>query len=449
MATSKFPATLFLKLKSPVQFLCFPFPSFYTALFSFSGFLLFLLLLLRHPQPPPILLLNRPCTVAAPSADPAPPPFSSPPPPPPPPPEHAEDSFKKGNTTTTTTKKHCDLFDGRWVRDEGSPSYPPGSCRFVDVAFDCFGNGRKDLNYTKMRWKPNGCTLPRLRGEKMLKLLRGKRLAFVGDSLNRNMWESLLCILTNSLDERRRSRVFEVSGRSEFRSDTAYAVRFADYNCSIEFFRAPFLVRESSSPGAGGNSTETLRLDLMEAAAEAYADADVLVFNSGHWWTHTKTSKGENFYQEGDHVFPKLSAEEAYRRALKTWANWVRTRIDPSRTRVFFRGYSWSHFNGGQWNSGGNCDGETEPIVDEKHLARYLKLTEVLESEIAEMNAPLLYLNITRMTDYRKDAHPSVYRSPEAARKPGEAQDCSHWCLPGVPDAWNELLYAMLLRSSE
>jgi hypothetical protein len=22
--------------------------------------------------------------------------------------------------------------------------------------------------------------------------------------------------------------------------------------------------------------------------------------------------------------------------------------------------------------------------------------------------------------------------------------DCSHWCLPGVPDSWNELLYAQI-----
>lgn len=108
--------------------------------------------------------------------------------------------------------------------------------------------------------------------------------------------------------------------------------------------------------------------------------------------------------------------------------------------------HACSFCSGGQWNSGGNCDGETEPITEDKHLAKYLKLTGILESVIGEMTTPVLYLNITRMTDYRKDAHPSVYRVPAGKRKPGEFQDCSHWCLPGVPDAWNELLYAMLLR---
>ncbi|WOL02978.1 protein trichome birefringence-like 1 [Canna indica] len=208
----------------------------------------------------------------------------------------------------------CDIFDGRWEYDESSPMYPPGSCPLVEEAFDCFGNGRPDLRYTKLRWKPKDCDIPR-----------------------------------------------------------------------------------------------------------------------------------ENFYQEGEHVFPRLSAEEAFGKALRTWATWVQTHINRNRTQVFFRGYSWSHFDGGQWNSGGNCHNETEPITDEKHLTEYLKLTEILESvmrEMAQVTSVIRYLNITRMTDYRKDAHPSLFRQKNATM---QFQDCSHWCLPGVPDAWNQLLFAMLL----
>jgi len=64
----------------------------------------------------------------------------------------------------------------------------------------------------------------RLNGRDMLKLLRGKRLVFVGDSLNRNMWESLVCILRNSVEDK--TRVFEASGRYEFRSEGSYSFIF-------------------------------------------------------------------------------------------------------------------------------------------------------------------------------------------------------------------------------
>ncbi|XP_008791066.2 protein trichome birefringence-like 4 [Phoenix dactylifera] len=341
----------------------------------------------------------------------------------------------------------CDLFDGRWVADDLSPNYSPGTCPFIDNAFDCFGNGRADLNYMKLRWQPKGCRIPRLEGKRMLELLRGKRLVFAGDSLNRNMWESLVCILRNSLRDKR--RVFEIAGRTEFRTNNSYAVRFIDYNCSIEFFRSPFLVQPWARVDAKGRRRETLRLDLIEESSSKFEDADVIVFNSGHWWTHEKTSKGKNYYEEDGHVYPQLRAAEAYGKAMRTWARWIDTHIDSKRTRVFFRGYSSSHFSGGRrWSSGGTCDGETLPITNDKHLAKYPALMQILGSVIKEMRTPVLYLNITRMTDYRKDAHPSVYRQPAAQRKPGAVQDCSHWCLPGVPDAWNELLYAMLLRGS-
>ena len=106
-------------------------------------------------------------------------------------------------------------------------------------------------------------------------------------------------------------------------------------------------------------------------------------------------------------------------------------------------------FSGGQWNSGGACDRETEPIKNEKYLSPYPSKMSVLESVIKGMKTPVSYLNITRMTDYRKDAHPSVYRkqnlTEEERKNPLSFQDCSHWCLPGVPDAWNELLYAQLI----
>jgi hypothetical protein len=58
----------------------------------------------------------------------------------------------------------------------------------------------------------------------------------------------------------------------------------------------------------------------------------------------------------------------------------------------------------------------------------------------------LRVMNVTLMTAQRRDGHPAVYNVDPSARVPvGQRADCSHWCLPGVPDTWNELLYAMIL----
>lgn len=55
-------------------------------------------------------------------------------------------------------------------------------------------------------------------------------------------------------------------------------------------------------------------------------------------------------------------------------------------------------------------------------------------------------LNITAMAAQRKDGHPSLYYLGSLGPAPLHRQDCSHWCLPGVPDTWNELFYALLMK---
>lgn len=56
----------------------------------------------------------------------------------------------------------CDVFDGDWVWDETYPLYQSRDCRFMDDGFRCSENGRPDLLYTKWRWQPKDCNLPRL-----------------------------------------------------------------------------------------------------------------------------------------------------------------------------------------------------------------------------------------------------------------------------------------------
>ncbi|XP_010557950.1 PREDICTED: protein trichome birefringence-like [Tarenaya hassleriana] len=343
--------------------------------------------------------------------------------------------------------KNCDFFDGEWVKDESYPLYKPGSCNLIDEQFNCILNGRPDKDFQKLRWKPKKCDLPRLNGSHLLEMIRGRRLVFVGDSLNRNMWESLVCILRGSVKDQ--SNVFEANGRHHFRGEADYSFVFRDYNCTVEFYVSPFLVQEWEVVDKNGTKKETLRLDLVGRSSDQYKGADIIVFNTGHWWTHEKTSKGEDYYQEGSHVYDELNVLEAFRKALTTWSRWVDKNVNPNKSLVFFRGYSASHFSGGQWNSGGACDSETEPIKNQTYLTPYPPKMQVLERVLKGMKTSVTYLNITRMSDYRKDGHPSIYRkqklSEEERRSPLRYQDCSHWCLPGVPDSWNEILYAELL----
>ncbi|KAG2389802.1 Protein trichome birefringence-like 36 [Vigna angularis] len=56
-------------------------------------------------------------------------------------------------------------------------------------------NSRPDSDYQKWKWKPTGCTLPRFDALRFLGRMRRKRIMLMGDSMMRNQWESLVCLV--------------------------------------------------------------------------------------------------------------------------------------------------------------------------------------------------------------------------------------------------------------
>lgn len=137
----------------------------------------------------------------------------------------------------------------------------------------------------------------------------------------------------------------------------------------------------------------------------------------------------------------------AYERAMSTWAKWIDRHINPTDTTVFFRSISPEH-------KGKNfCFNITQPTFDMSYKSTFPKrISEIAQRTIDTMKIPVTYLNITSLSGYRRDAHPMVYTvkqgkllTEEQRKKPEIYADCSHWCLPGLPDTWNRLIYASMV----
>lgn len=104
----------------------------------------------------------------------------------------------------------------------------------------------------------------------------------------------------------------------------------------------------------------------------------------------------------------------------------------------------------GNWKNGGSCHLETDPIFGEalaqKTSQAQLWILKALDELLSKNPTSIDILNVTRMAEYRKDGHSSRYYLGPGKLAPLIRQDCSHWCLPGVPDSWNEILYGLFMQ---
>lgn len=94
---------------------------------------------------------------------------------------------------------------------------------------------------------------------------------------------------------------------------------------------------------------------------------------------------------------------------------------------------------GKEWNQPKKtCSGQLEPLTGSTYPAGLPPPCNILNNVLKSMQTQVYLLDITLLSQLRKDAHPSSYSGDHAGN------DCSHWCLPGLPDTWNQLLYAAL-----
>lgn len=353
----------------------------------------------------------------------------------------------------------CDLYQGSWFYDSLGPLYTNNTCPVLTQMQNCQGNGRPDKEYENWRWKPSQCDLPRFDAKKFLELMRGKTIAFIGDSVARNQMESMLCLLWQV--EAPKNRGNKKMQRYFFRSTSTMVVRIW----------SSWLVHQTSeSIDFAPKGVVKLHLDAPdEHFMEFIPNFDVIVLSSGHWFAKQSVYVLNNEIVGGQLWWPdrsrpmKINNVEAFGISVETILTSIATH--PNFTGLtILRTYSPDHYEGGAWNTGGSCTGKEKPLAPGELVEN--GFTEIMHKKQitgfdrainkATNKSKLKLMDITESFGYRHDGHPGPYRNPDPNKltkrgphgKP-PPQDCLHWCMPGPVDTWNELVLEIIRRDFE
>ncbi|RWV84917.1 hypothetical protein GW17_00053336 [Ensete ventricosum] len=289
----------------------------------------------------------------------------------------AADAAEEGKVA----EKKCDIFDGRWVYDrQRYPLYRSHWCPFLSDQVSCQRNGRPDSDYEHWRWQPSGCDLP------WSVLLMPSIVSFFDCSCLANGGlvaddyehehvgvAGLHPLLVGAAEARLRQvaqlrlqglpspvraartptqcvdahNCFAISVETRCHIEAvetdlgilSFVFSVKDYDCSVEFFWSPFLVELKERE----DHAKVLRVDQLPGSANRWLGADVMVFNTGHWWTHRGKMRAWNYIERREQLTEEMEPNEAFNRALRTWARWVDHSVDHTKTTVFFRSVSPEH----------------------------------------------------------------------------------------------------------
>lgn len=349
------------------------------------------------------------------------------------------------NSRTHVTKQACNYAKGKWLIDDSRPLYSGFGCKqWLSGMWACRLTQRTDFEYEKLRWWPNNCPMEEFTGSKFLERMKHKTIAFVGDSLGRQQFQSLMCMVTGGeempevLDVGKKYGLVKAKG--SIRPD-GWAYRFPSTNTTILYYWSASLSDLEPIDITNPLTDYAMHLDRPPAFLRRFLPQfDVLVLNTGHHWNRGKFRANRWVMHVGG--VPNIDRKIADIGGAKNFTiysivHWVDSQLlKYPGLKAFYRTISPRHFFNGDWNTGGTCDNTTPS--EGKEVSQDESSDSVAAGAVKGTNVTLL--DITALSQLRDEGHLSRY----TIRATPGMQDCLHWCLPGVPDTWNEILVSQI-----
>lgn len=314
--------------------------------------------------------------------------------------EKTEDA-KNEDQQTALCQIGQEYTKGKWIFDESVTSYPyvngeddyEWSPRCTEIEQEYNVNGIVP-SFLKYRWDPDSCNLARFDRDNFCKLLDGKKIGIIGDSMQQQLAHSFIGLQLGTI------------AKQGYLVPPSYSTLYVPLCPRTQYDVTLLFLRHNKFEG-----TEEDRSALSGLARSS----DYLIMN---WGVH---------YQPWPQM---VNATQNFIEVLEH--DWKLPQKKPER--LFWRSTVVAH---------ADCANATGP-VDMPHALHgnpFYNTDEIMlqSQQIVEPMlrlSPLLnvtFLNIGEFTLMRPDGHRVVgHRGNE---------DCLHYCEPGPTDSWVELFY--------
>jgi hypothetical protein len=283
--------------------------------------------------------------------------------------------------------------------------------------------------------------------------MTNRSMTFAGDSIARNQFQSLLCLISqvempdhtyNAPDDR----------------DNVYV--FRTYNFTIAIYWSPYLVQAINKDITWKNSTQAvahIEVDKLDPAwVDRISGVDILQLSTGQWWfkrglfLEGGEALGGHICDGWEGCDKEIGFAGPYRKAIHTLLH-DSLSIPGFNGTTVLRTFAPDHFEGGSWDNGGKCV-RTEPggvpissLTNWMYEIQMEEFQNVTGTLSALEKDRIKVLDITNLAQIRADGHPDSFMKFQPYSKEFKEKvqkDCLHWCLPGPIDTWNDLLVESL-----
>ncbi|CAI7861233.1 unnamed protein product [Closterium sp. NIES-54] len=270
-----------------------------------------------------------------------------------------------------------------------------------------------------------------------LERMRNKVFLVVGDSLSMNFFSALQCLIETATPTKSRDGPLFPGGP---RTRAVFAPHF---NATFLRHASSFLVESSPSGERSTASTWTVRLDQVDLNwSPVLRYSDFVVFGIGAWYTIANLKK--RHYLVNNTEQPRWNRIATMKTALHTITRFTRSinytgmpmLLTYSPVHVKVRPISTMPELG--------CSSYMQPVgVEALEGAQWA--TDALAARYAQMKVVRQYkefkvVDVTPLSLFRPDGH--LQNHCESVK----GVDCLHWCLPGIPDTWTDILYSVVMQ---